>query len=378
MDYKLISGDSHIDMTWMPGNVFLENAPAQYRDSVPRVVETDSGPHWIAEGKDLGVYGGLGFGFTKPNRGQSKHIDMMYDAGFYEGGPHPSTPELRLKDMEIDGIEAEVIYGILGVGLRFEDPRMTSVVYEIYNSWAADFCNARPGKWAALACIPNHDPNAAATELRRAAKLGLKGADFAVATAVKPIWHRDWDPLWQAASECGIPISFHTTGPNVREPNDPEMEREYDLEYRMTKISLFQVCGSEYLASIIFSGACQRFPGLKFVLGECGVTWVPHVINRMDEEYEDRYDQMSGKLPSKPSEYWSRQGYTTYQHEIGLPQFLPMVGEDNVIWGSDYPHPDGIWPESQKWIEEDLAGVSTETRRKLTRDNTSRLYGLGG
>ena len=175
MDYKLISGDSHIDMTWMPGNVFLENAPAQYRDSVPRVVETDTGPHWIAEGKDLGVYGGLGFGFTKPNRGQSKHIDMMYDAGFYEGGPHPSTPELRLKDMEIDGIEAEVIYGILGVGLRFEDPRMTSVVYEIYNSWAADFCNARPGKWAALACIPNHDPNAAAAELRRAANSGPQG-----------------------------------------------------------------------------------------------------------------------------------------------------------------------------------------------------------
>ena len=55
MDYKLISGDSHIDMTWMPGNVFLENAPAKYRDSVPRVVETDAGPHWIAEGKDLGV-----------------------------------------------------------------------------------------------------------------------------------------------------------------------------------------------------------------------------------------------------------------------------------------------------------------------------------
>ena len=164
----------------------------------------------------------------------------------------------------------------------------------------------------------------------------------------------------------------------MREPNDPEMEREYDLEYRMTKISLFQVCGSEYLASIIFSGACERFPGLKFVLGECGVTWLPHVINRMDEEYEDRYDQMRSKLPSKPSEYWSRQGHTTYQHEVGLPQFLPMVGEDNVIWGSDYPHPDGIWPESQKWIEEDLAGVSAETRRKLTRDNTSRLYGLGG
>ena len=374
MEYKLISGDSHIDMTWMPGNVFVENAPARYRDAVPRVVDSESGPHWFAEGKDLGVYGGLGFGFTKPDRGQSKHIDMMYDAGFYEGGPHPTTPDLRLKDMAIDGIDAEVIYGVLGVGLRFEDAEMTRVVYEIYNTWAADFCNSTPGRWAALACIPNNDPQVAAAELRRAAALGLRGADFAVATAVKPIWHRDWDVLWQAASECGIPISFHTTGPNVREPNDKQMEQEYDMEYRMTKISLFQMAGAEYLASIIFSGACQRFPGLKFVLGECGVTWLPHVLNRMDEEYEDRRHNLS--MPNKPSEYWSRQGYSTYQHEIGLPEFLPMVGVDNVVWGSDYPHPDGIWPESQKWIEEDLAGIAPEARRKITRDNTGKLYGF--
>ncbi len=375
MDYKLISGDSHIDMTWMPGNVFVENAPAQHRDAVPRVVETDAGPHWRAEGRDLGVYGGLGFGFSKPARGHSKHVDMMYDAGFYEGGPHPTTPDLRLKDMEVDGIDAEVIYGILGVGLRFESAEMTRVVYEIYNTWAADFCNSKRGRWAALACIPCHDPAVAAAELRRSAKLGLKGADFAVAAAVKPIWHRDWDPLWQAAAECDMPISFHTTGPNVREPNDEAMALEYDIEHRMTKISLFQVAGAEYLASIIFSGACERFPGLRFVLGECGVTWLPHVLNRMDEEYEDRRDHMKG-MPNRPSEYWSRQGYTTYQHELGLPAFLPIVGEDNVIWGSDYPHPDGIWPESAKWIEEDLAGVAPEARRKITRDNTGKLYGF--
>ena len=374
MKYNLISGDSHIDMTWMPGNVFTENAPAKFKEAVPRVVESEEGPHWFAEGKDLGVYGGLGFGFSKPNRGEAKHIDDMYDAGFYDGGPHPTTPELRLKDMEVDGIDAEVIYGILGVGLRFEDNEMTRVVYEIYNSWASDFCNTRPGRWAALACIPNHDPKVAAAELHRVAKLGLRGADFAVATAVKPVWHRDWDVLWAAAAECNIPISFHTTGPIHREPNDEAMAKEYENEYRMTKLSLFQICGAEYLASIIFSGACERYPGFKFVLGECGVTWIPHVLNRMDEEYEDRIEVLS--LPKKPSEYWRRQGYTTYQHELSLQEILPLVGEDNVVWGSDYPHPDGIWPDSQKWIEQDLAGISAETRRKLTLDNAGKLYGF--
>ena len=361
-------------MTWMPGDVFTENAPAKFKEAVPRVVESEEGPHWFAEGKDLGVYGGLGFGFSKPNRGEAKHIDDMYDAGFYDGGPHPTTPELRLKDMEVDGIDAEVIYGILGVGLRFKDNEMTRVVYEIYNSWASDFCNTRPGRWAALACIPNHDPKVAAAELHRVAKLGLKGADFAVATAVKPVWHRDWDVLWAAAAECNIPISFHTTGPIHREPNDEAMAKEYENEYRMTKLSLFQICGAEYLASIIFSGACERYPGFKFVLGECGVTWIPHVLNRMDEEYEDRIEVLS--LPKKPSEYWRRQGYTTYQHELSLQEILPLVGEDNVVWGSDYPHPDGIWPDSQKWIEQDLAGISAETRRKLTLDNAGKLYGF--
>jgi predicted TIM-barrel fold metal-dependent hydrolase len=278
--------------------------------------------------------------------------------------------------MGIDGIDAEVIYGILGVGLRFESKEMTRVVYEIYNSWVADFCKSRPGRWAALACIPNHDPKVAAKELRRAADLGLKGADFAVATAVKPVWHRDWDVLWQAAAETGVSIAFHTTGPNVREPNDKQMAEEYEMEFRMTKISLFQMAGAEYLASIIFSGALERYPDFKFVLGECGVTWVPHVINRMDAEYEDYREHIS--MPKTPTEYWHRQGYTTFQHELGLAEFLPMVGEDNVLWGSDYPHPDGIWPDSSKWLEEDLAGVSPETRRKITRDNTGKLYGFLG
>jgi predicted TIM-barrel fold metal-dependent hydrolase len=375
MKYDIISGDSHIDMTWMPGTLFVEIAPPKFKKDVPQIVQQPDGPHWFAEGKDLGVYGGLGFGFTKPERGHSKHVDKMYEYGFYEGAPHPTTPELRLKDMSVDGIDAEVIYGILGVGMRFQNKEMTQAVYEIYNSWAADFCKKEPGRWAALACIPNHDPKIAALELRRAAKLGLKGADFAVATAVKPVWHRDWDVLWEAAAETGLPISFHTTGPNIREPNDAAMAKEYDEAFRMVKISLFQVCGSEYLASVIFGGVCERYPDFKFVLGECGITWLPHVLNRMDEEFEDRRAQNKG-LSMTPSEYWARQGYSTYQHEVGLKEFVPMVGEDRVIWGSDYPHPDGIWPDSRKWIEEDLAEVEEEARRKITRDNAGKLYGF--
>jgi predicted TIM-barrel fold metal-dependent hydrolase len=281
---------------------------------------------------------------------------------------------LRLKDQDIDGVAAEVMYGILGISRLLQDRQLLRVVYEIYNDWAAAFCKTHPNRFAALACIPNDDPEAAATELRRAAKIGLKGADFAVSTAVKPIWHRDWDPVWAAADETGIPVSFHTTGYAMRRPDNDEMAKEYSAQVRGTALTLFQIAGAEFLAGIVFSGALDRYPGMKFVLGECGASWIPYVLSRMDEEYEDQFQDLNFKL--KPSELWRRQGYTTYQHETTIADMVHLVGEDNIIWGSDYPHPDGIWPDSLQVIEEDLGRVHADVRRKIICENAAKLYGF--
>ena len=171
-----------------------------------------------------------------------------------------------------------------------------------------------------------------------------------------------------------MPISFHTTGYPVREPADDAMKQEYDLRYRATRTTMFQIAAAEFLAGIVFSGALDRFPGFKFVLGEAGVSWLPYILDRMDEEYEDRYHQLN--LSMKPSELWRRQGYSTYQHEPSVGVMIPLIGEDNIMWGSDYPHPDGIWPDSQKWIAEDLASVSPSVHWKIVCENAGKLYGL--
>src|SRR5438445_13368095 len=128
------------------------------------------------------------------------------------------------------------------------------------------------------------------------------------------------------------------------------MNQQYDLPYSTTHMTIFQLAAAEFLAGIVFSGALDRFPGFKFVLGEAGVTWLPYILDRMDEEYEDRYYQL--KLSMKPSELWRRQGYSTYQREPSLAPMIPLIVEDTIMWGSDYPHPDGIWPDSQKWTVE--------------------------
>jgi uncharacterized protein len=376
MEYTVISGDGHIDLKWLPHDLFVSNAPAKWKEQVPRVVETAEGKHWFAEGKDLTT---LPFGtlanLEPPERGVSKHTDRMYELGFFDGAPHPTSPALRIKDQDIDGVNAEVMYGILGTSRLLTDREHLRVVYEIYNTWAADFCHTNPARLAALACLPNDDPAAAAAELRRAAKLGLKGADFAVSTAVRPIWHRDWEPLWAAADECHMPISFHTTGYAMRRPDTEQMAKEYATEVRATALTLFQMAGAEFLAGIIFSGALDRHPGLKFVLGECGASWIPYVLARMDEEYEDQFRQQL-HFTLKPSELWRRQGYTTFQHEVPIAELVHLVGEDNIIWGSDYPHPDGIWPDSLQVIEEDLGRLDAQVRRKITCENAGKLYGF--
>ena len=80
----------------------------------------------------------------------------------------------------------------------------------------------------------------------------------------------------------------------------------------------------------------------------------------------------------KPSEYWRRQCHATYQSDpVGL-RLIDLLGEDTIMWGSDFPHPDGVWPDSQAFIERELAGVPDATRRKLVCENAARVYGFSG
>ena len=375
MRNKIISADGHIDLRHLSPDTFTSRVPAKWRDQAPRIVDTPNGPRWFAEGRDLAALPlGAQANMVPPKRGVSRHIDRMYEAGFYEGPPHPVTPELRLKDQEIDGVDAEVIYGIFSIHRLIQDRELLRVTYQAYNEYAADFCKACPERLIALACVPNDDPLAAAAEVRRAASMGLRGVDFGCATAVKPIWHRDWDPLWDALQECGIPVSFHTAGVPVRTPSDEAMAQAYTDQYRATLLTMFQIAGGEYLAAIIFSGALERYPRMKFVLGECGVGWLPYVLSRMDEEFDDQFRHLG--LSMKPSEYWRRQGATTFQHEPNIAELVHLVGADTVMWGSDYPHPDGVWPDSRRVVDADLGPLAADVRQKIVCGNAVKLYGL--
>jgi uncharacterized protein len=287
MQHKLISGDNHIDLTYCPADLWSAQAPAKWKTTAPRVEERNDGQHWFVDDKDRGMWNGVGPGFLPYTPGSFGHVDEMKEAGFawdsHPGAaPRPTTPELRLADLDRDGLEKEIIYGCLMINDLIEDAELRVWTNARYNDWAADFAKrSDPGRVFPLAIIPNTDPAAAAAEVRRCAKMGLKGGDLAFKRMGLPLYHRDWYALWEAAAECKFPISFHSTGfKAVRAPDTPEMEKEYATQHRLVRSALFQLDTMEVLVSILASGACEKYPDFNFVLAALCVRPPRHRISR--------------------------------------------------------------------------------------------------
>jgi uncharacterized protein len=128
------------------------------------------------------------------------------------------------------------------------------------------------------------------------------------------------------------------------------------------------------LSSMIWSGVLERCPRIKIVLGESGIGWIPYVLHRMDAEWEDQFTDLPLAMP--PSDYWRRQCWATYQTDpIGI-KLIDELGADRIMWGSDFPHPDGVWPDSQEYIRKELGLLPAGVRRKIVCENAGRLYGF--
>ena len=172
--------------------------------------------------------------------------------------------------------------------------------------------------------------------------------------------------------ETGLVISFHvfegggaTVGYEVKGVRRPDVIGEW------TVVAPLQM--DEILTSVILSGVCQRHPGLRLVLGESGIGWLPYMLERLDDTYEERLaDDLA--LPLPPSAYFKRQIWATFQKDLHGVRAMAAIAPDNVMWGSDYPHRDGTWPFSRKAIEEQFRDIPEGIACRMLWDNVRRLY----
>ena len=376
MDQPVISADGHIDFPLLPENLWVDNAPPALRDRMPRVVESSRGRVWRTHaGTPLGLVGGMGSAGRPYVPGEIHRSDRMAAQGLFEdqarGVMRPAVPELRVKDQELDGVCGEVVYGILGAASRLDDPEVAAVVVRIYNDWLAEFCRKIPGRFAGIGCLSSGNPPEAAEELRRCDTLGLKGAELGMSHDMLPLWHEDWEPIWRASAETGVPVHIHTIGPRIdtRWIQDAAHYRPW----LATHMSAFQIPMMAVVAAVLFGGALERHPDLRVVIGESGIGWLPYALERFDYEWEDQFRDL---IPRPPSEYWRGQMFATFQIDrTGLEQ-IERIGAETVMWGSDFPHPDGTWPDSMQILKPQLEGVPASTRKKILFENAARLYGF--
>lgn len=376
MTLRVMSADSHMDLVYLPPDTFTSRMDPAFGDRIPRVVERAGRRVWVSGDRVLGPYAVYGPGVAGGRRGR-----ILAQAGFASGTQtRPSNPSQRREDQERDGVEAEIIYGILGVSrglLTYEgihDHETLTAVYRAYNAFIADFNRALPGRFYGLGCLPNHDPEIAAAVVRECAALGLPGAVLVPWGAVMPVWHETWEPVWAAAEATDLVISFHVfEGGGATVGYEVKGLRRPDVIGAWTVVAPLQM--DEILVSVILSGVCERHPRLRLVLGESGIGWLPYLLERLDDTYEERLADDLG-LPLAPSAYFRRQIWATFQKDLHGVRAMARLAPDNVMWGSDYPHRDGTWPFSQKVIEEQFRGVDEAVARKMLWENVRRVYRL--
>jgi predicted TIM-barrel fold metal-dependent hydrolase len=377
MEYRIISADDHIDLQWLPRDLWQKRAPGQWRERAPRVVDTADGPYWVCGSDTWEPWGGrLGAAGAMGGRRLALEKGGVLEPGVLR----PTTTRLRLMDMDRDGIDATVMYGPI-VPLLIEDPELRRVCYRAYNEWLAEFCATAPDRLLGAGLIPIDDPKHAADEVRHLKQIGLRTGMFLAARVPVPLWEEEWEPLWQAGAETNLPIGFHLGG-GLRTVvyGGPKGTAAGNMGVRVA-CSTLQM--DEPLAAVIFAGVLERYPTLKIVLAETGIGWLPYMLQRMDDAYarfldaEEYWRKHGGlRLTRRPSEYFKRQVWATFQtDQVGL-RLVDVIGADRVMWASDYPHADSTWPDSQQAIEENFKDIEPPTRRRILCDNARELYGL--
>jgi predicted TIM-barrel fold metal-dependent hydrolase len=298
------------------------------------------------------------------------------EAAVAAGRPGEWDPNERLSDMTLDGVDAEVIYTDPTGGAAFyklaADTGLAAL--RAFNTAALEFAAVEPKRLLPVYLLPLHEVDAAITELHRLVGEGARAVQlplYPTDAGLAPYWDERYEPLWAALEETDVPVSLHVCPPAGRSlGKDPTPAR-----------GIFQVMPpilmSQPMVELILTGTFTRHPGLRIILVESGLAWIPYMLDRLDRvSRKSRWAERGMPLTEAPSFYWHHNMAATFEEdELGL-ELRDRIGVDNLLWATDYPHPDSTWPESRTVVAEQFTSCDDDEVHKLVCDNAARLYGL--
>lgn len=345
----------------------------RFGERAPRVVEGVNGRpgtflYWPKLDRPLPV-GRFGIAGHRLNDPETQERILR---GWDGMNPGVRDPVARLTEQDQDGIVGEVMYPSLNMfTFSVPDREVVQAVFRNHNDWIRDYCSTAPERLIGVACLALPDVEDAIAELQRVAKMGIRGVAIPCTAPVElPYSDPRYEPFWAAAEEVGLPITMHIFCGSDWRMGAPAHWNEI-VSYTLAHAAIWNT-----VSTLITSGVVERHPNLRFICSEWETGWLGHVLQRFDHAAYRAPREVAPGLQLKPSEYFRRNFYATFEDdEIGV-ETRRHIGADRLLWGNDYPHHDSIWPHSLAVLDRIMTGVPAEEREMMVWKNVQQLYAI--
>jgi predicted TIM-barrel fold metal-dependent hydrolase len=380
--FQVIDVDTHLTE---PPDVWTARMPVALHDRIPHVERIDGRDVWMADGNWIGAPGYYSMA------GWDGVLPVSTPPTFDEIAPSMFDAGARVKLLDEEGIHAQVLYpnvGGFGNGYfsTLADSDFAMSLVRAYNDFLTDWCSVAPDRLIAVTALPFWDVDLAVEELQRCVGNGHRAVNFCNQPqdfGQAPLAHSHWDPIWAAAQEAGVSVSFHVGGGTMGTQFEDTAGMGWMTNFAKVS-SLIMLDNMRCVTELIFGGVCHRFPELKLVSVESGVGWIPGMLETCDWQWRNggvldehpEYDLL-------PSEYFRRQVYGCFWFEQQSALDAIEQYPDNILYETDYPHPTCQHPgprtpaqRPRDYASGALGSLPDDVLAKVLHDNAARVYGL--
>lgn len=360
----IVDADGHVTE---PPRLWKDYVEEKYRPSAPRPVLDEHGTYCFLVGDTLVARMASRLGSQLQEKPDSERPVKLQRGGW--------DPEARLVDMDREGIDIAVIYPSVSFFFpEVPDTQLHIALCRAYNNWLSDYCKTAPERLIGISLLPLNDVAASIAELERCSgELGFRGAFFRPNPYNgRPIQHPAYEPFWTCAESLGVPITVHEGLSDAMPTLGRDRSESPVLQHLMSHpFEQMAACGG-----LILGGVLERHPNLRFVFLESGCGWLPYWIERMDGHFDNWGRHLQG-VKLKPSEYFRRQCFISMDPDDEIAVYvLEKLGDDCMVWASDYPHPDHPIEGCVQETLHILSKAGESATRKVLGTNALRLYDM--
>lgn len=370
----MIDCDMHV---LEPATLWEDYLEPRFRDQAIRIQQDAEGFEQLVIGGQVVLPRGLaGLGGVELNR-----AELFAGRKTYADGSPPASyePTARVRLQDDWGVRVGITFPTISI-LPFptNDQPLASAYCRAYNTWIAEFAAATPGRVAPIATVNWRDVEEASRELARCLRLGFRGLFVPPETIDgKSPSHPDFDPLWNQLADADLPGCLHVI---VRFSGAASPFADWRAASPAPGTLFGFGLGATgqmmpALAAMVTDGFFDRHPTIKLVSVEAGCGYAAYLMDRLDEKW-NVMSVLANPLKLKPSDYIRRNCYFVAEpDERTIDAMLDLVGEDNILWGSDYPHIDANI-RAPEIIRQSVSTLSAQRRSRVLRTNAERVFRL--